>query len=163
NINGTFQLLEASNLYRLENKKTNFHFVQISTDEVYGSLGPQGAFTEQSPIQPNSPYSASKAAADQLVPAWFHTFKLPAITTRCSNNYGPRQFPEKLIPHMVACALAGKKLPVYGDGKNIRDWIHVEDHCAGIWLALTKGTPGEVYNFGGHAEIENLALVQQLC
>lgn len=161
NINGTFRLLEASHAYWKQHP--NFRYVQISTDEVYGSLGPQGAFSETSPIQPNSPYSASKAAADQLVRAWHHTFGLPAIITRCSNNYGPRQFPEKLIPHMISCAMAGKSLPVYGDGKNVRDWIHVEDHCTGIWLALNKGKPGDVYNFGGHAEIENIALVKQLC
>jgi len=163
NITGTFRLLDASLSYWKENKNPAFRFVQISTDEVYGSLGPQGAFTETSPIQPNSPYSASKAAADNLVRAWHHTYGLPTLITRCSNNYGPRQFPEKLIPHMISCATSGKPLPVYGDGGNVRDWIHVEDHSAGIWLALTRGTPGEVYNFGGHAEMNNLALVKQLC
>lgn len=161
NITGTFRLLEASLKYWKEHP--SFRYVQISTDEVYGSLGPQGAFTESSPVQPNSPYSASKAAGDHLVRAWHHTYGLPALITRCSNNYGPRQYPEKLIPHMIQCAIEGKPLPVYGDGGNVRDWIHVEDHAEGIWLALTKGKSGEVYNFGGHAEMDNLSLVKQLC
>ncbi|MDX1975739.1 MAG: dTDP-glucose 4,6-dehydratase [Rickettsiales bacterium] len=166
NIGGTFSLLEASREYwaSLDGEaKSAFRFVQISTDEVYGSLGPTGHFSESSQIQPNSPYSASKAAGDHLARAWYETFGLPTITTHCTNNYGPRQHPEKLIPNMIRHALAEKKLPVYGDGKNIRDWIHVEDHCDGIWLALEKGKPGETYNFGGNAEVENIALVERLC
>ncbi|MDE3060029.1 MAG: dTDP-glucose 4,6-dehydratase [Pseudomonadota bacterium] len=161
NITGTFQLLEACREYW--DGKPEFRFVQISTDEVYGSLGPTGKFSEASPVRPNSPYSASKAAADHLARAWHETYGLPVIVTHCTNNYGPRQHPEKLIPNMIRCALAGKKLPVYGDGKNVRDWIHVEDHCEGVWLALTKGTPGEVYDFGGDNEVENLTLVRQIC
>ena len=161
NITGTFQLLEAAREYW--DKKTLFRFVQISTDEVYGSLGPTGKFSEASPFKPNSPYSASKAAGDHLARAWFETYGLPVITTHCTNNYGPRQHPEKLIPNMIRCALAGKKLPVYGDGKNVRDWIHVEDHSNGIWLALAKGKPGEAYDFGGNAEAENIALVKTIC
>jgi len=166
NITGTFRLLEESLKYWKAQPKAQqdaFRFIQVSTDEVYGSLGPKGAFTETTPLQPNSPYSVSKAAGDHLAHAWHHTYGLPTLITRCSNNYGPRQFPEKLIPHMIQCALSGQKLPVYGDGGNVRDWIHVEDHCAGLWLALTKGKPGEVYNFGGHAETDNLSLVKQLC
>lgn len=164
NINGTFHLLQAClDYWRGLPGGNAFRYVQISTDEVYGSLGAQGYFTEETPAQPNSPYSASKAAADHLVRAWHHTYGLPTLITRCSNNYGPRQFPEKLIPHMIGCALAGKPLPVYGDGANVRDWIHVEDHCAGILLALERGTPGEVYNFGGRAEMRNLELVKLIC
>jgi dTDP-glucose 4,6-dehydratase len=159
NITGTFTLLEACRDYA----KDGFRYLQVSTDEVYGSLDATGKFSEASPYAPNSPYSASKAAGDHLVRAWFHTYKFPAITTHCTNNYGPRQHPEKLIPHMIHCALAGKKLPLYGDGKNVRDWIHVEDHCAGVWLALEKGKPGEVYDFGGDAEVENIMLVTTLC
>jgi dTDP-glucose 4,6-dehydratase len=161
NISGTFTLLEACRAYWKE--QCDLRFLQISTDEVYGSLGATGKFSETSPYAPNSPYSASKAAADHLVRAWFHTYGLPVITTHCTNNYGPRQHKEKLIPHMIHCALAGKKLPVYGDGKNVRDWIHVEDHCSGIMLALEKGKPGEVYDFGGDAEVENIKLVTTLC
>lgn len=168
NINGTHQLLEASRRYWQElqgAKKEAFRFLHVSTDEVYGSLelDTPEKFTEKSPYQPNSPYSASKAAADHLARAWFETYGLPTIVTNCSNNYGPRQFPEKLIPHMIACALAGKPLPVYGDGKNIRDWIHVEDHCQGIHLAVTRGTPGQTYCFGGREEHANLDLVETLC
>ncbi len=166
NITGTFQLLEACRDYwqKLPDaEKSAFRFLQVSTDEVYGSLGPKGKFTEASPIRPNSPYSASKAAGDHLARAWHETYRLPTIITHCTNNYGPRQYPEKLIPHMIHCALSGEKLPVYGDGKNVRDWIHVEDHCTGVWLALTKGKPGQVYDFGGDAEVENIALVRKLC
>lgn len=166
NISGTFQLLEACRAYWLglpEIKKNAFRYLQISTDEVYGSLGPTGKFTEASPIRPNSPYSASKAAGDHLVRAWHETYGLPALLTHCTNNYGPRQHPEKLIPHMIRCALAGKKLPVYGDGRNVRDWIHVEDHCNGIWLALERGRPGRAYDFGGGEEAENIALVNMIC
>ena len=137
-------------------------FVQISTDEVYGSLGPEGLFTEETPLAPRSPYSASKAGADLLVQAFVHTFDYPAIITRCSNNYGPYQFPEKLIPLMFSRAMADELLPVYGDGLNVRDWIHVRDHCKGIMLALTKGRPGGVYNFGGAAERTNLQVVEAI-
>ncbi len=164
NITGTYQLLEAArNYWEVQGKPEAFRFVHISTDEVYGSLGAEGAFSEVSHIQPNSPYSASKAASDMLARAWFHTYGLPTIITRCSNNYGPRQHTEKLIPHMIRCALDGKPLPVYGDGGNVRDWIHVEDHGQGIWLAAQKGVPGEAYNFGGHMELDNLSLVKKLC
>lgn len=166
NVVGNFLLLQSTLQYY---KKLNevaqqkFRFVQVSTDEVYGSLGKEGHFTEASQIQPNSPYSASKAAGDHLARAWHHTYGLPVITTHCSNNYGPRQYPEKLIPVMIHKALAGEKLPIYGNGSNVRDWIYVDDHCQGIWLALTKGQVGEVYNFGGRAEFDNLSLVKKLC
>ena len=166
NIQGTFNLLSCSYDYwkaLADTEKAKFRYLQISTDEVYGSLGPTGKFNETLPYQPNSPYSASKASADHLVRAWFHTYGLPTLTTNCSNNYGPRQFPEKLIPHMITCALTGKPLPVYGDGGNIRDWIHVEDHCNGILLALEKGRPGSTYCFGGNAERNNLDVVKTIC
>jgi dTDP-glucose 4,6-dehydratase len=161
NIRGVFVLLSASLAHA--GGRDDFRYVQISTDEVYGSLGATGHFHEATPMAPNSPYSASKASGDLLVRAWHHTYGLPTITTNCSNNYGPRQFPEKLIPTMIACALAGKPLPVYGDGGNVRDWIHVEDHCAGVSLALEKGTPGETYCFGGNAERNNLQVVRAIC
>ena len=166
NIVGTFELLQASRDYWRalpEDKKKNFRFVQVSTDEVYGSLGATGKFSEESHIRPNSPYSASKAAGDHLARAWHETYGLPTVVTHCTNNYGPRQHPEKLIPNMIRHALEGKKLPVYGDGKNVRDWIHVEDHARGVWLALEKGKPGQAYDFGGDTELENIALVKQLC
>lgn len=166
NINGVYVLLEAARNYwngLPDAQKKDFRFLQISTDEVFGSLGDTGAFTEDSPYRPNSPYSASKAGGDMLVRAWFHTYGLPTITTHCTNNYGPRQYPEKLIPTMIACALAGKPLPVYGSGKNVRDWIHVSDHCHGVTLALKKGTPGESYGFGGRAERTNLQVVETIC
>lgn len=166
NINGVFQLLEASHEYwntLPESQQGAFRFLHISTDEVYGSLGPTGYFSETAPLHPNSPYSASKASGDHLALAWHATYGLPVLITRSSNNYGPYQHPEKLIPHMIHCALTGKKLPVYGDGKHIRDWIHVEDHCHGLWLALEKGQPGDIYNLGGNEEIENLALVRHIC
>ncbi len=166
NIVGTYTLLEASRTYWEKlpaKKKKDFRFIQVSTDEVYGSLGKTGKFKETSRYQPNSPYSASKAGADHLVRAWHHTYGMPTIVTNCSNNYGPRQHPEKLIPNMINCALNSKKLPVYGNGKNVRDWIHVEDHCNGIYLALTKGKAGETYNFGGNAEKENIAVVNSIC
>jgi len=137
-------------------------YVQVSTDEVYGSLGAEGLFTEETPLAPSSPYSASKAAGDLLVRAYHHTFRFPAVTTRCSNNYGPYQFPEKIIPLFIANALAGQSLPVYGQGLNVRDWIHVEDHCRGIEAALLKGRPGEVYNFGGRCELTNIELTRTL-
>ena len=166
NVVGVSVLLSATlNFWKdlPEAKKSTFRFLQVSTDEVYGSLGPTGHFTEASPLAPNSPYSASKASGDLLVRAWHHTFGLPTVTTNCSNNYGPRQYPEKLIPHMIQSALTGKNLPVYGDGKNVRDWIHVEDHCEGIALALSKGKVGETYCFGGRAEKSNIDVVQTIC
>jgi dTDP-glucose 4,6-dehydratase len=156
NITGTQVLLDAAQRHGVR------RFLQVSTDEVYGSLGPTGAFTESSQIQPSSPYSASKAGADHLVEAYHHTFGLPINITRCSNNYGPYQFPEKLSPLMIAKARADEQLPVYGDGMNVRDWLHVEDHCAAIWGVLTKADAGEVYNVGGHNEITNIDLVKQL-
>ncbi len=166
NVRGTMTLLSASLEYwkSLEGpRKESFRYVQISTDEVFGALGPEGKFSETTPYAPNSPYSASKAAADHLVNAWHHTYGLPTIITNCSNNYGPYQYPEKLIPHMIISGLAGNPLPVYGKGANIRDWIHVEDHCDGIWLALTKGRPGQSYCFGGDAERKNIDVVRELC
>jgi dTDP-glucose 4,6-dehydratase len=166
NIIGTYTMLEAARAYwnQLEAAaKAAFRFVQISTDEVYGSLGLEGKFHEEYPMQPNSPYSASKAAGDHLARAWFHTYGLPTIVTNCTNNYGARQFPEKLIPHMIFCALEGKPLPIYGDGENIRDWIHVEDHANGVLLALMQGREGETYCFGGNAEKTNLEVVHSIC
>ena len=166
NVMGTFQLLSAAKEYfdsLTGLKKIDFRYLQISTDEVYGTLGDAGKFSESTSYQPNSPYSASKAGADHLVRAWFHTFGLPVITTNCSNNYGPKQFPEKLIPHMILCSLTGKALPVYGKGNNIRDWIHVKDHARGILAALEKGTPGETYCFGGNCERTNLDVVKAIC
>lgn len=167
NVMGVYELLQASfeHYQQLTDKlKPNFRFVQVSTDEVYGSLGSdEAAFTEESQFQPNSPYSATKAAGDHLVRAWHHTFGLPVMTTHCSNNYGPRQHPEKLIPTMILKALSGEKLPIYGDGSNIRDWIYVDDHASGVWLTYEKGEVGETYNFGGRAQIDNLTLVKQLC
>lgn len=166
NIIGTFNLLNESLKYwkTLHSKEqSEFRYLQVSTDEVYGTLGETGKFHEDYPYQPNSPYSASKASSDHLARAWFHTYKLPTLTTNCSNNYGPRQFPEKLIPLMINNALSEKPLPVYGSGQNVRDWIHVEDHSHGIFLALTKGTPGETYCFGGNSERKNIDVVQSLC
>jgi dTDP-glucose 4,6-dehydratase len=166
NISGTYHLLEASRAY-FESlpaaRKKLFRYLQVSTDEVYGELGATGKFTETTPLAPNSPYSASKASADLLVRAWHHTYGLPTITTNCTNNYGPRQHPEKLIPRMIECALAEEKLPVYGKGTNIRDWIFVEDHCDGIALALEKGAAGETYCFGGKSEKNNLEVVKMIC
>jgi dTDP-glucose 4,6-dehydratase len=166
NIVGTFELLEAvrSYLYNLDAaKKEGFRFLHVSTDEVYGSLGHEGLFTEMSAYAPNSPYSASKASSDHLVRAYHHTYGLPVLTTNCSNNYGPYQFPEKLIPLMILNALEGKKLPIYGDGLNIRDWLYVEDHCAAIMTVLEKGRPGQVYNIGCGNEQSNLQIVYALC
>ncbi len=166
NIIGTYTLLEAARNYwgGLDAaKQAKFRFVHISTDEVFGSLGAEGKFHEQYPYAPNSPYSASKAAADHLVRAWFHTYGLPTITTNCTNNYGKRQFPEKLIPLMIMNALAAKPLPIYGDGLNIRDWIHVEDHASGVLLAWRKGVIGESYCFGGNAERGNIDVVTAIC
>jgi dTDP-glucose 4,6-dehydratase len=149
NIMGTQVLLDAALRHQVQ------RYIQISTDEVYGSLGPTGKFTETTPIAPNSPYSASKAGADLLVRSYYETFKLPALITRCSNNYGPYQFPEKLIPLFITNALSDQQLPLYGDGLNVRDWIHVQDHCAAIDCVLQRGTPGEVYNIGGNCERTN--------
>jgi dTDP-glucose 4,6-dehydratase len=166
NITGVFTLLEAARQYwnGLDDaRKAAFRFVQISTDEVYGSLGETGKFTETTAMKPNSPYSASKAAGDHLVRAWFKTYGLPGIVTNCSNNYGPRQFPEKLIPLMISRAVSGGVLPIYGDGKNVRDWIHVEDHARGLLLALEQGKPGQTYCFGGNEERNNNQVVQAIC
>jgi len=161
NIMGTFTLLEAARKHWLTGKEgSEKRFIHVSTDEVYGSLGKTGYFTEATPYQPNSPYSASKAASDHLARAYYHTYGLPVITTNCSNNYGPYQFPEKLIPLMIINALKGEKLPVYGDGQNVRDWIFVADHCAAIEAVLTKGHVGEVYNIGGRNEQTNLDIVR---
>lgn len=166
NIHGTFVLLEGARKYwsLLEDEsKQKFRFLHISTDEVYGSLGETGYFTEETPYAPNSPYSASKASADHLVRAYYHTYGLPVLITNCSNNYGPYHFPEKLIPLMILNALEGKALPVYGTGQNVRDWLYVEDHCRGVLTVLTKGLPGEKYNIGGHNEKTNMSIVHTLC
>ncbi|MBK9039655.1 MAG: dTDP-glucose 4,6-dehydratase [Bdellovibrionales bacterium] len=166
NVVGTFRLLEAARHYFQElslDAKKNFRLLHVSTDEVFGELGKTGKFSETTSYDPSSPYSATKAASDHLVRAWHKTYGLPTIVTNCSNNYGPRQFPEKLIPRMILCALNEQPLPVYGRGENIRDWIHVEDHCQGIWLALTKGTPGETYCFGGNSERRNIDVVTGIC
>ena len=156
NVAGTQALLDVARACKVR------RFLQVSTDEVYGSLGPQGRFTESSPLKPSSPYSASKAAADLLVHGYAHTFGLDVVTTRSSNNYGPYQFPEKLIPLMIANALTGKPLPVYGDGMQVRDWIHVEDHCAALLAALEKGKAGEIYNVGSDNEWPNLHIVRRI-
>jgi len=162
NVQGTLALLEACRA-ALANRERPFRFLQVGTDEVYGSLGETDpAFTEATPLAPNSPYSASKAGADLLVRSYVETFDFPAIITRCSNNYGPYQFPEKLIPLMITRALADKPLPVYGDGLNIRDWLHVDDHARAIWEVLTRGRLGEVYNIGGGAEVPNIEVVRAL-
>ncbi|MEN9724104.1 MAG: hypothetical protein RJB38_2090 [Pseudomonadota bacterium] len=168
NILGTTNLLQAARGYvdtlpAGSPLKARFRYLQVSTDEVYGTLGDTGKFSETTPYAPNSPYSASKAAGDHLVRAWHHTYGLNVVTTNCSNNYGPKQFPEKLIPHMIQCALAGKPLPVYGKGANVRDWIYVLDHCEGILLALERGKAGETYCFGGNSERKNLDVVHALC
>ncbi len=156
NVRGTQVVLEAARELGVT------RFVHVSTDEVYGSLGPTGFFTEETPLAPTSPYSASKASSDLLALAYAHTFELPVVVTRCSNNYGPYQFPEKLIPLMIANALRDLPLPVYGDGMNVRDWIHVEDHCRGLLVALEKGEPGQVYNFGASTERRNIEIVRQV-
>ncbi len=158
NIMGTFNLLEAA---RETPGFVLFH--HISTDEVYGSLGEAGYFTEETPYRPNSPYSASKAASDHLVRAYGQTYGLPTTVSNCSNNYGPYQFPEKLIPLMIINALEGKALPVYGDGRNVRDWLYVDDHCAAIWTIMREGRRGETYNIGGASEIENITIVETIC
>ena len=166
NVVGTLALLESVRDYwrALEaSKRDAFRFLHVSTDEVYGSLGDTGKFTESTPFAPNSPYSASKAASDHLVRAFHHTYGLPVLTTNCSNNYGPYHFPEKLIPLIIARALAGEPLPVYGDGKNVRDWLYVSDHCAAIRTVLENGRPGETYNVGGDAERQNIEVVETIC
>ncbi len=166
NIMGTFNLLEVARKYWAdlpEPRKKQFRFHHISTDEVYGSLGASGLFCEDTPYQPNSPYSASKAGSDHLVRAWHHTYGLPVVTTNCSNNYGPFQFPEKLIPLVTLNALAGKKLPVYGKGDNVRDWLYVDDHARALLAVLNNGRLGEVYNIGGHNERTNLEVVHSIC
>jgi dTDP-glucose 4,6-dehydratase len=166
NVVGTFELLEAARrqLATCEPAdRARFRFLHVSTDEVYGSLGPTGAFRETTPYEPNSPYSASKAGADHLVRAYHATYGVPALITNCSNNYGPYQFPEKLIPLMILNALEGKPLPIYGDGRNVRDWLYVEDHCAGVLLALERGQPGQKYNLGGFGERANVEIIDTLC
>ncbi len=166
NVRGSYVLLEAARRHwqgLAPAERDAFRFLQVSTDEVYGSLGPDGAFTEESPYAPSSPYSASKASADHLAMAWARTYGLPVILTNCSNNYGPFQFPEKLIPLAVIRALAGEVIPVYGRGLNRRDWLHVEDHAHGLWRALEVGRPGERYNFGGAAERSNIEVVAMIC
>ena len=167
NVEGTFTLLEATRAWwsTLDpNRRAAFRFLHVSTDEVYGTLAPQDpAFEETTPYAPNSPYAASKAASDHLVRAWHHTYGLPVLTTNCSNNYGPFQFPEKLIPLMIVNALAGKSLPVYGDGMQIRDWLYVGDHCAGIRTVLERGQLGETYNIGGNNEKANIEIVHTVC
>lgn len=167
NVVGTFKLLEASKLYwqKLSSlKQQQFRFLHVSTDEVYGSLNPNDpAFREDTPYAPNSPYAASKASSDHLVRAYYHTYGLPTLTTNCSNNYGPRQFPEKLIPLIILNALEGKPLPIYGDGQNVRDWLYVADHCDAIYLVLQQGKIGETYNIGGLNEQNNLTVVEKIC
>lgn len=156
NVEGTQRLLDAARKHGIQ------RFLHVSTDEVYGSLGHQGRFTEASPLEPNSPYSASKAASDLLVRAAFHTHRMPVVTTRCTNNYGPYQFPEKFIPLVISNALDGQPIPVYGTGENVRNWIHVQDHCSGILAALENGVPGQVYNLGSDDELDNLSLVRTI-
>ena len=166
NVVGTLALLECARDYWRElpeGGKEAFRFLHVSTDEVYGSLGDEGLFTETTPYAPNSPYSASKAASDHLVRAFHHTYGLPVLTTNCSNNYGPYQFPEKLIPLVIAKAAAGEPLPIYGDGRNVRDWLFVKDHCSAIRRVLEAGRVGEVYNVGGNAEKQNIEVVETIC
>jgi dTDP-glucose 4,6-dehydratase len=166
NVVGTCTLLEAATAYwrGLEpGRQAGFRFHHVSTDEVYGSLGAEGLFTEETPYQPNSPYSASKAASDHLVRAWRHTYGLPTLTSNCSNNYGAFQFPEKLIPLVTINGLLGKPLPVYGKGENVRDWLHVEDHARALWTVLTEGRVGECYNVGGANEMRNIEVVRMIC
>ena len=166
NIEGTFTLLEAARTYwsaRKSETRAHFRFHHVSTDEVYGSLGPEGAFTEDTAYRPNSPYSASKAGSDHLVRAYGETYGLPVTISNCSNNYGPYQFPEKLIPLMILNALEGKPLPVYGRGLNVRDWLYVTDHCRAVWTVLTSGRTGRVYNVGGRCEMANIDTVHLIC
>jgi dTDP-glucose 4,6-dehydratase len=166
NVVGTYNLLEAARNYwdRLTPKRRDrFRFVHVSTDEVYGSLGATGLFCEETSYQPSSPYSASKAASDHLALAWFKTYGLPVVVSNCSNNYGPYQFPEKLIPLMILNAIEGKPLPVYGSGSNVRDWLYVDDHAEGLISLVTRGQPGDKYNFGGNSERSNLDVVELIC
>jgi len=163
NVAGAFELLEASRLFVREHPSPGFRFLHVSTDEVYGTLGATGTFSEATPYAPNSPYAASKAGADHLARAYHETYRLPVLLTNCSNNYGPYQFPEKLVPLMILNAVEGKSLPIYGDGGNVRDWLYVEDHCEGILLTLRQGVPGEKYNIGGGGERTNLQVVDALC
>ena len=166
NIVGTLVMLEAARKFMATLSpaaRAAFRFLHISTDEVYGTLGDDGLFSEETPYAPNSPYAASKASADHLIRAYFHTYQMPVLLTNCSNNYGPRQFPEKLIPLMLLNALEGRPLPIYGDGGNIRDWLHVDDHCAGLLLVLAKGRVGEKYNIGGDNERTNMQVVDGIC
>ena len=164
NITGTYNMLEAARAQWVANGRPEaFRFHHISTDEVYGSLGDEGLFTEDTPYDPRSPYSASKASSDHLVRAWFHTYGLPVVLTNCSNNYGPYHFPEKLIPKVILNALHGKELPIYGQGLNVRDWLFVEDHADALLLVVEKGTPGRSYNVGGHNERRNIDLVHAIC
>ncbi len=166
NVVGTYTLLETAAAYWRDlegRRKGRFRFHHVSTDEVYGSLGQEGLFTEDTPYRPNSPYSASKAASDHLVRAWRHTFGLPCVTSNCSNNYGAFQFPEKLIPLMTINGLLGKPMPLYGKGENVRDWLHVEDHARALWTVLTEGAVGETYNIGGNSEIRNIEVVEMIC
>lgn len=166
NLVGTATLLQAALLYWSSltgSDKANFRFHHVSTDEVFGSLGNEGLFTELTPYDPRSPYSATKAGSDHLVRAWFHTFGLPVVLSNCSNNYGPYQFPEKLIPLMILNALEDSPLPVYGDGCNVRDWLHVDDHVRALWLVCNRGILGESYNIGGHNEVRNLDIVYLIC
>jgi dTDP-glucose 4,6-dehydratase len=166
NVVGTGNLLQATLKYWREldlDRQQRFRFLHVSTDEVYGSLGPEGKFTETTPYDPHSPYSASKAASDHLARAWHDTYGLPVMVTNCSNNYGPYQFPEKLIPVVILKALRGEPIPVYGKGENIRDWLYVEDHCEALDLVLRKGQPGQTYNIGGNNELRNIDLVHLLC
>lgn len=158
NVKGTFTLLECWRKLGRESQR----FLHVSTDEVYGTLGDTGAFTEETPLSPNSPYSASKASSDLLVRAFFHTYHANVVTTRCSNNYGPFHFPEKLIPLMISNVVEGKALPVYGTGLNVRDWIYVEDHCSGVWAAFQNGKAGEIYNLGGRSEVRNIDVVKKI-
>lgn len=166
NFVGTYQLLEAAKQYYAgltPDRRASFRLVHVSTDEVYGSLGAEGRFCEDTPYRPSSPYSASKAASDHLAHAWFKTYGLPVIVSNCSNNYGPYQFPEKLIPLVILNAIEGKALPVYGQGTNVRDWLYVEDHAEGLITLLSKGQPGEKYNFGGDSERTNLEVIERIC
>ena len=166
NIQGTHTLLEAARAYWKDlppAEKSRFRFHHVSTDEVYGELGPQGAFTENTSYAPNSPYAASKASADHLVRAWYRTYNLPVLISNCSNNYGPYQFPEKLIPLTIINAHEGKPLPVYGRGENVRDWLYVEDHVAALELILREGNPGETYNVGGGTQLRNIEVVEKIC
>ena len=164
NVMGTYNLLQSARaLWERQGRPDTFRFHHISTDEVYGSLGPTGQFTEDTPYDPRSPYSASKASSDHLVRAWHETYGLPVVLTNCSNNYGPYHFPEKLIPVIILNALAGKPLPIYGDGSNVRDWLYVEDHAEALLLVLQKGAPGRSYNIGGENEAKNIDIVRTIC